>query len=130
MAGSQDAIREAARAREEVRRELTPQRMAQIRRAAELARVEALRGLAEGGAGMEEGARGMERGARQLDEEAEKLRSPQYRAEQIARSAREGRTVTDQQLVDAIPKMHKGADKMRAAAARMRSEGERMRRGG
>lgn len=130
MAGSQDALREAARAREEVRRELTPERLAQIRRSAELARTEALRGLAEGGAGMEEGARGMERGARKMDEEAERLRSPQYRAEQIARSARRGETVTDQQLIDAIPKMHKGADKMRAAAARMRENGERMRRGG
>lgn len=130
MAGSQDALREAARAREEVRRELTPERIAQIRRSAALARTEALRGLAEGGAGMEEGARGLERGARNLDEEAEKLRSPQYRAEQIARSARRGETVTDQQLIDAIPKMHKGADKMRAGAARMREQGERMRRGG
>jgi hypothetical protein len=79
---------------------------------------------------MEEGARGMEQGARQMDETAEKLRSPEYRAEQIARSAREGRTVTDAELVAAIPKLHEGARKLREGAVRMRSEGEKMRRGG
>ena len=129
-AARQEALREAARAREEVRRELTPERMAEIRRIGEQARREAMRGLAEGAVGMEEGARGMERGAREMDAEAEKLRLPGYRAEQIARAAREGRTVTDAELVAAIPKLHRGAEKLREGAARMRSDGERMRRGG
>ncbi|HEX4736479.1 MAG TPA: M56 family metallopeptidase [Allosphingosinicella sp.] len=130
LAASQEALREAARAQEQVRRELTPERMAEIRRAAEQARIAARQGLAAGAAGMEEGARGMEQGARQMDSEAEKLRSPEYRAEQIARSAREGRTVTDAELVAAIPKLHEGARKLREGAVRMRSEGEKMRRGG
>jgi beta-lactamase regulating signal transducer with metallopeptidase domain len=130
MGASRDAMREAARAREEVRRALTPERMAEIRRAAEEARVATRRGLAEGSRGMEEGARGMEQGARQMDEEAERLRSPQYRAEQIARAARDGRRVTDAELVAAIPRLHDGADKLRKGAVRMRESGDRMRRGG
>jgi beta-lactamase regulating signal transducer with metallopeptidase domain len=130
MGASRDAMREAARASEEVRRELTPERMAEIRRAAEEARVATRRGLVEGSRGMEDGARGMEQGARQMDEEAEKLRSPQYRAEQIARSAREGHRVTDAELLAAIPKLHDGADKLRKGAVRMREGGDRMRRGG
>jgi hypothetical protein len=130
LAASQEGMRAAARASAEVRRELTPERMAQIRRIGEEARNDALRGLAQGAIGMEEGARGMEQGAREMDETAEKLRSPQYRAEQIARAAREGRTVTDAELIAAIPKLHRGADKLRQGAVRMRSEGERMRRGG
>jgi beta-lactamase regulating signal transducer with metallopeptidase domain len=133
---NREALRQSARASAEVRRVLTPERMAQIRRAAEEARragaeaqLAAREGLIRGGLGMEEGARGMERGARQMDEEAEKLRSPAYRAEQIARAAREGRTETDAELVAAIPKLHEGAAEMRRGAERMRREGERMRRG-
>ncbi|HEX5182748.1 MAG TPA: M56 family metallopeptidase [Allosphingosinicella sp.] len=176
LAANQEALREAARAGEEVRRELTPERMAEIRRAGDQARIaamreltpermaeirrageqariaamheltpermaeirrigeqarrEALRGLAEGSVGMEAGARGMETGARQMDETAEKLRSPQYRAEQIAQAARQGRTVTDAELVAAIPKLHDGARKLREGAARLRDQGVRMRHGG
>jgi hypothetical protein len=64
-----------------------------------------------------------------MDEEAEKLRSPQYRAQQIARAAREGRHVTDEELVRAIPKLHGGADGMRRGAAEMRRSAGKMRRG-
>ena len=67
---------------------------------------------------MEDGARGMEAGAREMDETAEKLRSPQFRAEQIARAARRGETVTDAQLIAAIPKLHEGAEKLRQAPSR------------
>jgi hypothetical protein len=64
-----------------------------------------------------------------MDEEAEKLGSPQYRAQQIARAAREGRHLTDEELVRAIPKMHGGAEGMRRGAAEMRRSAGKMRRG-
>ena len=115
MRARQEALIAAARAGEEVRRQLTPERMAMIARATADAKVAVRRGLAEG-------AIGMERGARAMDEAAEKLRSPQYRAEQIQRDARDGRRTTDAQLLAAIPKLHAGAEKLRAAAERMRSE--------
>jgi hypothetical protein len=70
----------------------------------------------------------MEQGAREMRAEAERLRNPEYRRHQIARAAAEGRVMTDQQLIDAIAKMRRGADKMEAGAARMRAGAEKMRR--
>lgn len=84
--------------------------------------------MSAGAAGMEKGAEGMLRGARQMEEEAEKLRDPAYRARQIARAAAEGRTVTHQELIDAIPKLQAGARRMVEGAARMRAGADRMRR--
>jgi hypothetical protein len=75
------------------------------------------------------GAEGMERGARQMEEEADRLGSPTYRQQRIAEAARQGRTLTDRQLLDAIPQMRAGARGMRDGAAAMRHEAERMRRG-
>lgn len=130
LGASQEAMREAQRAAEEVRREMTSERVAEIRRAAAEASIATRKGLAEGSHGLEDGARGMEAGAREMDQTAEKLRSPQFRAEQIARAAHDGRTVTDAELLAAIPKLHEGAEKLRAGAVRMRAGAERMRRGG
>jgi beta-lactamase regulating signal transducer with metallopeptidase domain len=127
MGSREEAMREAARVRAEVGRSLSPERMAEIRRAAGAARDAAMRGMADGSRGMEAGAVGMERGAREMDETAERLRSPQYRAEQIARAAQRGERVTDAQLIAAIPKLHEGAAKMRKGAVQMRESAERMR---
>lgn len=69
---------------------------------------------------MAAGADGMERGAREMREEANRLRDPAYRARQIAEQRERGQTVTDQELLDAIPKMLEGADRMEEGAARMR----------
>ena len=83
--------------------------------------------MAQGTAGMEKGADGMLRGARQMEEEAGKLRDPAYREKQIARAAAEGRTVTHQELIDAIPKLQAGAKRMVEGAARMREGAAKMR---
>jgi hypothetical protein len=112
-----EALREAARSRDHVRQAL------------ELARVESRRGMAAGAEGMEGGARGMEQGARQMDSQAEKLRSESFRNEQIARAAREGRTVTHQDLLAMIPRLHAGADRMRQGAEKMRRGAQAMREG-
>ena len=90
---------------------------------AEEARTLAARHMAEARVQMREGAEQMVEGARNMREEARKLRDPAYRAEQIERARERGRTVTDQQLLDAIPKMEDGADRMEAGAARMRAQG-------
>jgi hypothetical protein len=84
--------------------------------------------MSHGAAGMERGADSMVRGARQMEEEADKLRSADYRERQIARAAAEGRTVTHQELIDAIPKLRAGARKMVDGAQRMREGASRMRR--
>jgi beta-lactamase regulating signal transducer with metallopeptidase domain len=95
----------------------------QARAHAEQARVQARREMAEARVQMRAGADEMEEGARTMREEARKLRDPAYRAEQIARARERGRTVTDQELLDAIPRMEAGADRMVEGAARMRSQG-------
>lgn len=83
--------------------------------------------LSHGAAGMERGADGMVRGARQMEQEADKLRSADYRERQIAKAAAEGRTLTHQELIDAIPKLRSGARKMVEGAERMRAGAARMR---
>ncbi|WP_332639540.1 M56 family metallopeptidase [Brevundimonas sp.] len=95
----------------------------QARAHAEQARVQARRHMAEARVQMRAGADEMEEGARTMREEARKLRDPAYRAEQIARARERGRTVTDQELLDAIPRMEAGADRMIEGAARMRGQG-------
>ena len=84
--------------------------------------------MSRGAAGMERGADGMVRGARQMEEEADKLRSAEYRERQIAKAAAEGRSLTHQELIDAIPKLRSGARKMVEGAQRMREGAARMRR--
>ena len=52
---------------------------------------------------------------------------PAYRERQIARAAEQGRTVTHQELIDAIPKLQEGARKMVEGAGRMREGAKKMR---
>lgn len=97
------------------------------------ARQEMLRGADE----MERGAIEMKRGAAQMREEARKLSDPAYRAKVIAEARANAaswtstrwkqKVPTDQELIDAIPRMEDGArrmdegvDKMREGAAKMR----------
>jgi bla regulator protein blaR1 len=129
-----DARREAQEAAREAQRE-AQQAVRDAQREARRAAWEAQRAqrqvrvdMSHGAAGMDKGADGMLRGARQMEEEADKLRSPEYRERQIARAAAEGRTVTHQELIDAIPKLRAGARKMVEGAARMREGAARMRR--
>ena len=112
MAVARDADRIAADARAQV--------------AASMAnmRTDMLRGADE----MERGAVEMRRGAAQMREEARKLRDPAYRAEQIRKAAARGdRVPTDQELIDAIPKMEEGARKMDSGVEEMRRGAQRMR---
>jgi hypothetical protein len=88
----------------------------------------ARRGMEEGARGMEEGARGMEEGADHLEREAAKLGSRDYRERQIARAARDGKTLTHQQLLDMMPRFQESARGMRRGAEQMRRNGEKMRR--
>jgi bla regulator protein blaR1 len=129
-----DARREAQEAAREAQRE-AQQAVREAQREGHRAAREAQRAqrqvrvdMSHGAAGMEKGADGMLRGARQMEEEADKLRGPEYRERQIAKAAAEGRTVTHQELIDAIPKLRAGARKMVEGAARMREGAARMRR--
>ena len=83
--------------------------------------------MMNGADGMERGADGMLRGAQSMREEAVKLRDPAYRQRKIARQAAEGHPVTDQELIDSIPQLEKGADDMVKGAADMRRGAEQMR---
>lgn len=96
---------------------------AQARAHAEQARTQAARQMAEARVQMRAGADQMDEGALNMREEARKLRDPAYRARQIERARERGQTVTDQELLDTIPRMEEGADRMVEAAARMRNEG-------
>jgi len=122
------AMREAMEARREALRHVDTARIA--REAGAEAQRQVRTSMRSGAEGMMRGAEGMERGARQMEEEAEKLRSPEYRQRQIARAARDGRRVTDQELVDMIPQLRHGAEGMRRGAADMRRSAEKMRREG
>jgi bla regulator protein blaR1 len=92
------------------------------------AQAAARRGIAAGAAGMAHGADGMERGAHGMEAEADRLRSADYRREQIAKAARRGDTVTDRQLQDLIPRLRKGARELRRSAEKMRRNAAEMRR--
>jgi beta-lactamase regulating signal transducer with metallopeptidase domain len=153
MRDKEEALADAAEAREDAIRELrdaaeaneesgvsaavraqafrdAQQALREARRVSGQALAAARRGMAEGAHGMIEGARGMEEGAAHLDREADKLRSRDYREQQIARAAREGRTLTHQQLLDMIPRFHESAQGMRRGAEAMRRNAEKMRRQG
>jgi beta-lactamase regulating signal transducer with metallopeptidase domain len=82
------------------------------------------RQMAQARVQMAAGADQMVRGAQQMRETAIKLRDPAYRAEQIEEARQRGETVTDQQLLDAIPGMLSGADEMEAGARTMRAQGD------
>lgn len=112
--------RQAGRTAEEAR--VMAEHAARARVTAEEARTMAARHVAEARVQMRVGADQMVEGASNMREEARKLRDPAYRAEQIQRAREEGRTVTDQQLLDAIPRMEAGADRMDEGAARMRQQ--------
>jgi beta-lactamase regulating signal transducer with metallopeptidase domain len=98
------------------------------------ARQNMLRGADE----MERGALEMRRGAAQMRDEAHKLRDPAYRAKVIAEaeankargsSGKWGNKVpTDQELIDAIPRMEDGARRMDEGVERMREGAAKMRR--
>ncbi|WP_332661048.1 M56 family metallopeptidase [Brevundimonas sp.] len=95
---------------------------ARARVEAEEARTLAARHMADARVQMRVGAEQMELGARNMRDEARKLRDPAYRAEQIERARERGQTVTDRELLDAIPRMEEGADRMIEGAARMREQ--------
>jgi beta-lactamase regulating signal transducer with metallopeptidase domain len=101
------------------------------------ARKQMLRGADE----MERAIPQMQSGAAQMRDEARKLRDPAYRQKVIAEArANQGRRIngktiryydhvpTDQELIDAIPKMLEGADSMEASIPQMRKGAEQMRR--
>jgi beta-lactamase regulating signal transducer with metallopeptidase domain len=85
---------------------------------------------AAGAESMIHGAASMEAGARQMDQAATKLRSKEYREREIARAAAQGRRVTHEELLRAIPEMQKGAREMREGAREMRAGAAEMRRQG
>jgi beta-lactamase regulating signal transducer with metallopeptidase domain len=100
----------------------------QVERSVAHAHRAAAQAHAAGATAMQRGAEQMEAGARQMDEAARNLGDRSFREREIARAARQGRTVTHQELIDAIPDMKKGAIEMRQGAAEMRKGAEEMRR--
>lgn len=114
---SRHAARTAAHAR------ATAEHAARVQVEAEAIQANVAREMANVRVQMRQGAEQMVDGARDMREEARKLRDPAYRARQIERARERGQTVTDQELLDAIPKMESGADQMEAGAARMREQG-------
>ena len=99
-----------------------------IRREVEVAMAEARREMMRGADEMERGAVGMREGAKEMREEARKLRDPAYRRKvQEEHRARGQKVPTDRELLDAIPKMEKGADRMEASIDDMRRGAAKMR---
>ncbi|MFL6857285.1 MAG: M56 family metallopeptidase [Allosphingosinicella sp.] len=132
----EEGVRAATAAREVALRESGPVDREAVRAAtvavadaARRAGAESRRALLVAAPGLRSGADGMERAARQMEQEAQRLGSADYRREQIAREAARGKTMTDQQLLDAIPKLHGGAQKLRHGADRLRQKADRMARG-
>ncbi|TMJ22792.1 MAG: hypothetical protein E6G95_20510 [Alphaproteobacteria bacterium] len=88
---------------------------------------------------MERGAVQMKQGAAQMRDEARKLRDPAYRAKVIAEAKANAdagkwkganwsyKVPTDQELIDAIPKMEEGARNMDAGVDDMRRNAKTMR---
>ena len=110
---------------------------ARARAEAQVAMANARKDMARGADDMERGAVEMRKGAAQMREEARKLRDPAYRQQVIA-DARSGRwnrngthygdhVPTDQELIDAIPKMEEGARKMDAGVEKMLAGARKMR---
>ena len=123
MANSRDAM---ASADAEMRKAFAE---AEAVRARELAKAmrEMRRNLDKGADKMMRGADDMERGADKMEADANKLRDPSYRQEVIARQARHGDPVTEQELLDAIPELMRGAAEMREGAKDMRRGAQEMR---
>jgi beta-lactamase regulating signal transducer with metallopeptidase domain len=117
-----EAQREAVEAQREAQRDMQ-RAQREVHRAHRRIKID----MSHGADGMEKGAEGMVRGARQMEQEAVKLRDPAYREKQIAKAREDGRTLTHQELIDAIPKLQNGAKKMVEGAARMRESASRMR---
>lgn len=63
----------------------------------------------------------MDAGAREMRQAAERLRDPSFRAEQIRENAERGRTITDQELRDMIPRLIEQAAQMEAQAGQLRA---------
>ena len=128
-----DAVRAQSRIIARDSQKIAERARAQAAAAMANARTDMLRGADE----MDRGAIEMQRGAAQMREEARKLRDPAYRAKVIA-DARSGRwnhngtrygdhVPTDQELIDAIPKMEDGARKMDEGVIKMRRGAQQMR---
>lgn len=92
------------------------------------ARKMAAKSMAEGAVSMEKGADNMLRGAESMRKEAARMHDPAYRKRKIAEEAARGHVVTDQELIDAIPELQRGADEMVKGAADMRQGAADMRR--
>jgi hypothetical protein len=126
-----------ARAQAEIIRRDAQAVATRARAEAQVAMASARKDMARGADDMERGAIEMRKGAAQMREEARKLRDPAYRQQVIA-DARSGRShwggtsygdhvPTDQELIDAIPKMEEGARKMDAGVEKMLAGARRMR---
>ena len=104
---------------------------------AAIAMTNARQGMLKGADEMDRGAIEMRQGAARMREEARKLRDPAYRAQVIAEAkANRGKwgnsnwndkVPTDQELIDAIPKMDEGARKMDEGVEKMREGARKMR---
>lgn len=95
-------------------------------------------GLAAGAVGMESGADAMLSGADEMEDYADKLGDSAFRRSEVERINREegGRwkdgerqSITEQDLIDLIPKMREGAVGMREGAVKMRRSAAKMRAG-
>ena len=134
-AAAQARMQAAQRKIEEASREIAESSEVIRRNAMARARVSMLHGADE----MERGAVQMKQGAAQMRDEARKLRDPAYRAKVIAEARANAdagkwkganwsyKVPTDQELIDAIPKMEDGARKMDAGVDDMRRNAKKMR---
>ncbi len=95
----------------------------QARAQAEVARREAHQAMSEARIEMRRGAEEMRRGAEEMRREGDRLADPVYRAEQIARSRREGRTVTDAELQALGPRLIRQADELERQADQLAAQG-------
>lgn len=139
LAAAAAARRESLEASSEARREALAA-AAEARREASIARHEAsiqrrvhravAEGLASGAGEMERGAVQMERGAREMATEAARLQSRDHRDRRIAEAAAEGRRLTHEELLEAIPELQQGSREMIEDAAEMRRSAREMRQGG
>ena len=91
---------------------------------AEAGRAAAREALAGARDQMRSGADEMERGAATMREEARKLQNAAYRAERIAETRAQGRTVTDAELQALSPRLASQADDLAAGARQLRQRSE------
>lgn len=95
----------------------------QARAQGEVAMREARQAMSEARVEMRRGAEEMHRGAEEMRREGRRLADPAYRAEQIARSRREGRTVTDAELQALGPRLIRQADDLERQADQLAAQG-------